>query len=251
MAELRISPTDAPLAYRRRVRASTLTAFTVRVKETDLLVHACEEIPALTTDLVIKYRRHIEAYIAQVPEFAASLLPLPIREPMHRIVRSMTDAAQCAGVGPMAAVAGAIAQHVGMDLLSLPDGSPEVIIENGGDIFLKTRHAATVGLYAGRSPLSMKIGLRIRSDAAPMAVCTSSGTVGHSLSLGKADAVCVVSRSCALADAAATSVGNRIRSGRDIQKGIAFGRRIEGVMGLVIVCGKEMGLWGDLDLVRL
>jgi ApbE superfamily uncharacterized protein (UPF0280 family) len=137
---------------------------------------------------------------------------------------------------------------VGRDLLAY---SEEVIVENGGDIFLKTRRPLTVGIYAGKSPLSLKLGLELDPGDRPMAVCTSSGTVGHSLSLGQADAVCVLSRSGALADASATAVGNRVKSSADIQTGVTFGKQIDGVNGLVIVVGDRIGLWGQVQLVPL
>ena len=223
----------------------------MKVKETDLLVHARKDLTALATDLVLHCRHQIETYIEAHPEFAVSLHPLAVQDPAPRIVREMAQAAARAGVGPMAAVAGAIAHHVGMALLSMESGSREILIENGGDLFIKTDKPVIVGLYAGNSPLSFRIGLRIRPRSMPTAVCTSSGTVGHSLSLGKADAVCVVAPSGALADAAATAVGNGIRSKRDISKGIELGRRIPGVTGLMAVVGSEMGVWGGLELVPL
>ena len=112
-------------------------------------------------------------------------------------------------------------------------------------------HPVTVGLYGGNSPLSLKLGLRVPDIGIPIGVCTSSGTVGHSLSMGRADAICVVSESCALADAAATSVGNRVMTEKDIKGAIEFGKRIDGVLGLVVMIGKDIGLWGDLEVVPL
>jgi ApbE superfamily uncharacterized protein (UPF0280 family) len=85
----------------------------------------------------------------------------------------------------------------------------------------------------------------------PIAVCTSSAKVGHSLSLGNADAVCVVSESCALADAVATSTGNRVHSKTDISKAIDFGKKIEGVLGLAVIMDDELGLWGAIEVVPL
>ncbi|MBW1956321.1 MAG: UPF0280 family protein [Deltaproteobacteria bacterium] len=251
MSETKQTQKTVGLEYRHRVRTRRLVPFHVRVKETDLMVYAEKDLSALTRERILKYRRHIEVYIETHPEFAGSLSPVAIHEPVPRIIQEMAAAARTAHVGPMAAVAGAIAQCVGMDLMSLPEGSPEVIVENGGDVFVKTGTPVTVALYAGKSPLSFKIGLRIHSRQGPMGVCTSSGTVGHSLSLGKADAVCVLSPSCPLADAAATAVGNAIRSGRDIPKGIDCGQKMEGVTGIVAVVGGEMGVWGDVELVRL
>jgi hypothetical protein len=148
----------------------------------------------------------------------------------------------------MAAVAGAVAEAVGRDLLQISD---EVIVENGGDIYLSTAKERTVGLYAGRSPLSLKVGVLVGPETSPLGICTSSGTVGPSLSFGKADAVCVLSDSAALADAAATSIGNVVRDENDIERGLRRGREIEGVWGIVIVVGDKMGVWGNVRLIRL
>jgi len=160
----------------------------------------------------------------------------------------MAAAGEAAGVGPMAAVAGAIAAHVGVDLLPY---STEVIVENGGDVFLKIKGPGTIAIYAGSSPLSLKIGIKVYPDDRPLGVCTSSGTVGHSLSFGRADAVCVISRDCALADATATAVCNQVKSGKDIQKAIDTGKRIRDVDGLVVVIGDQIGMWGDVEIVPL
>jgi ApbE superfamily uncharacterized protein (UPF0280 family) len=137
---------------------------------------------------------------------------------------------------------------VGQGLLA---HSAEVIVENGGDVFLKTRQAATVAVFAGASPLSLAVGVRVGGRDRPCGVCTSSGTVGPSLSFGKADAVCVVSDSCALADAAATAIGNRVQSGRDIPGAVEFGRGIRGVAGLAVIVGDRLGAWGEVEIVPL
>lgn len=234
--------------YRRLVHRDNLVSFRVTVKETDILVHATGPLEDITKELVLKYRGYIEAYIDQKPEFVTTLRPWHISGPAPLIVKDMAAAGEKVGVGPMAAVAGAIAEHVGLELLP---HTREVIVENGGDVFLKVDGPVTIGIFAGSSPLSLRIGLRIDSESKPLAVCTSSGTVGHSLSLGKADAVCVLSDSGALADAAATSIGNRVQSKTDIQEALDFGKRVEGVTGIVVIIGDAVGLWGDLEIVPL
>jgi ApbE superfamily uncharacterized protein (UPF0280 family) len=148
----------------------------------------------------------------------------------------------------MAAVAGAIAEYVGNDLLAY---SEEVIVENGGDIFLKTDDPVQMAIYAGQSPLSMQLGLKVDSMDHPVAVCTSSGTVGHSLSMGCADAVCVVSDSCALADAAATAIGNTVADPRDISAAIEIGKRMEGLQGIAVIIEDKIGVWGKMELVPM
>lgn len=148
----------------------------------------------------------------------------------------------------MASVAGAIAEMVGNELLEF---SPEVIVENGGDIFLKSNKDRTINVYAGKSALTGKIGLVIKTGQTPCGVCTSSGTVGHSLSYGEADAVVVVAPSAALADASATSIGNIIKEPGDIQKGIEYGMNIEGLKGILIIKDDGIGVWGEVELCRI
>jgi ApbE superfamily uncharacterized protein (UPF0280 family) len=123
-----------------------------------------------------------------------------------------------------------------------------VIVENGGDIFLKIASKRIVGIYAGDSPLTGKVGLEINPKDTPLGVCTSSGTVGHSLSFGKADAVVITADSAALADAAATAVCNRVKQPEDINSAIELGRRIPGLKGIVIIMGSSIGAWGDVKL---
>ncbi len=155
---------------------------------------------------------------------------------------------QLAQVRPMAAVAGAMAEFVSKDLLPI---SKEVIVENGGDIYLATSRERTIGIFAGNSPLSLKVGVVISPKDSPLGVCTSSGTVGPSLSFGKADAVCILSKSGALADAAATSVGNIVKEKKDIELGLERGKEIEGVSGVLIIVGEKVGIWGNVKLVQL
>jgi ApbE superfamily uncharacterized protein (UPF0280 family) len=233
--------------YRRGVRPAGLTGFRVTVQETDLQIHADLDLTAAARELVLQYRGFIEAFIERQPVFRESLTPVRAAEPAPLIVQEMARAAAAAGVGPMAAVAGAIAEHVGRDLLSRTE---QVIVENGGDVFVRTRQPVIMGIYAGSSPLSRHIGLRI-GGGTPVGVCTSSGTIGHSLSLGTADAVCVVSPSCAVADAAATAIGNRVGSAADISKAIAFGRGIDHVKAVVIIVRDRIGCWGAVELVAL
>ena len=234
--------------YRNLVKTDDLVNFEVIVKETDLLVRAMKDLSRETRESVYKYRHQLETYIATHPDFAGSLVPLDEDPYAPRIVQEMIRTSRCANVGPMAAVAGAVAEFVSKDLLPL---SEEIIIENGGDIYLATSRERTIGIYAGDSPLSLKVGVLIQAEDRPLGICTSSGTVGPSLSFGKADAICVLSKSSALADAAATAVGNRVKTGKDIESGLEAGKAIEGVLGTLIIIGDRMGVWGNIRLVQL
>ncbi|MGA2466269.1 MAG: UPF0280 family protein [Thermodesulfobacteriota bacterium] len=234
--------------YRDLVKTDDLVKFEVIVKETDLLVRAKSDLFRETRESVLKHRRQIEAYIEVNPEFQRSLIPLKEDPYAPEIVQEMIRTSRLAQVGPMAAVAGAMAESVSKDLLKL---SEEVVVENGGDIYLATSRERTIGIFAGDSPLSLKIGIVIGPEDSPLGVCTSSGTVGPSISFGKADAVCILSKSAALADAAATAVGNIVREKNDIELGLERGKEIEGVLGTLIIVGEKMGVWGNVNLTRL
>ena len=164
------------------------------------------------------------------------------------LIKAMLTAAEKAGVGPMASVAGAINEFVGSELATF---SPEVIIENGGDLYLKSLEKRVIGIYAGKSPLTGKIGLEINGQDTPLGIGTSSGTVGHSLSYGKADAVVALAPSATLADAVATAIGNLIRQPGDIPGGIERAKRTEGVTGLLIIIGDKVGLWGKVKICQM
>ena len=146
----------------------------------------------------------------------------------------------------MASVAGAISEFVGYDLL---DATENLIIENGGDIFLRSKNKLNVAIYAGESTLSYKVNLIVKSEDTPLGICTSSATVGPSFSFGKADAVCVISTSATLADAAASAIANRVKSKKNIKFALDYGIKIPGVKGIVIICGNDMGAIGEVEFV--
>jgi ApbE superfamily uncharacterized protein (UPF0280 family) len=196
----------------------------------------------------LDYRYQVESYISQHPAFLHTFAPLPPDPYAPPIIREMLHAAESSGVGPMAAVAGAFAEMVGRDLLQ---HSNEIVVENGGDIYMNVTHDMTIGIYAGASPLSGRIGLHVLSDKTPVGICTSSGTVGHSYSFGHADAVTIIARSAFLADAAATAVGNCVRRRDDIQCGLDRAHEIEGVLGAVIIIQDRFGAYGEVELVSL
>jgi ApbE superfamily uncharacterized protein (UPF0280 family) len=237
-----------PRTYRRWVKEDGLVAFNVIVKETDLHIRAERNLEAEAVEAILKHRTPLEEYIESHPLFLHSLEPCSVEEDAPDIIRDMARAAGIVSVGPMAAVAGAIAEAVGRDLLEY---SPEVIVENGGDIFMKVLQTRLVGVYAGESPFTGKIALEIDPQGTPLGICTSSGTVGHSLSLGAADAVIVLSHSAALADAAATAIGNKVIAAGDIDVVIEKVKVMPELVGVVIIKGDRMGMWGDVKLVPL
>jgi ApbE superfamily uncharacterized protein (UPF0280 family) len=234
-----------PRLYRHWVKSGDLVTFNVTVKETDLYIRAKRNLKRKTLKEVLKYRTLLERYIGRHPEFLTALEPIHVGEDAPQIVKAMAEAAQVVGVGPMASVAGAIAEYVGRELLPF---TSEVIVENGGDIFLKTLERRLIGIYAGESPFTGKIALEVQPEETPMGICTSSGTIGHSFSFGKTDACIVLSPSTLLADAAATAIGNLIKEAEDIPRGIDFAREVEGLRGVVIIKGDRIGIWGGVKI---
>lgn len=232
--------------YRNKVSNNRLLSYQVYVQETDLFICSETNLTDHALQSILKYRRFIETYIKHHPEFLTSLHPLNDDRLAPKIVRDMLLYSSIASVGPMASVAGAIAEYVGNDLLLI---NRNIIIENGGDIFLKTDDDLTVSIFAGDSPLNYTVNLLLKSEQMPIGVCTSSGTIGHSLSFGKADAVCVLSKSSTMADAAATAIGNTVKSKNNIKTALEKGIKIKGVLGIVIIVGDNFGAIGDIEII--
>lgn len=244
----------SPLSYREReyryqLDTGGLIASEVKVGETDLYILAERDVTEQATHSVIRYRTQLENYISSKPSFLTSLLPLPPDPLAPPIIKEMISAGSVAGVGPMAAVAGAIAGCVGRDLVA--DGVKEVSVENGGDIFMQRARESVVAIFAGSSPLSNRLCIKVSKTMMPVGICTSSGTVGHSLSLGKADSVTVLSASVALADAAATRLGNEIKKAEDINHALDVAKTISGIIGVVIVLDTQLGAWGQVEIESL
>jgi len=235
------------LVYRELITPRDLFSFQVEIKESNLFVLASRKLSKQTEEALVWCRKDIEQYIYRNPIFRTTFKPFPLEEGMPPIVRTMAEAGHEAGVGPMAAVAGAIAEFAGKELLNYCD---QVIVENGGDIFMKVKRRRIVGIYAGDSPLSKRIALQIEPQDTPLGICCSAGTFGRSQSLGVADAVIILSPFTALADAVATAVGNLVKDEAGIQKGLEFVRKIPFIRGGVIVKEKKMGAWGRLRILR-
>lgn len=235
--------------FYRDFHSQRLQAFIVRYRETDLWIgvdrydpHMPEAVLGLVQDL---YRQLLE--VAKIcPEFFSSLEPVEsFGGP--KIAMKMVEAAKLAGVGPTAAVAGAFADEVG-EFLSKNFGCEEVIVENGGDIFIKCNGGIVSAVYAGDSPLSGRVGLKIPEGS--WGVCTSSGRFGHSLSFGNADAVTVISRNATIADAFATAYCNKVKKKEDVEN--LLQRAInEHVLGVLVIFEDKLGVKGQFEIVLL
>jgi uncharacterized protein len=234
--------------YRKASRPSDLVCYEVVCKETDLFCCTSVDLKSFVEGRALFYRNQLEVYIRLRPEFADSLVPVAADSLAPRIAGEMMEASSRVGVGPMACVAGAIAEFVGRDVHPLVD---EYIIENGGDISLRTRRERTVVVYAGGSPYSGRIGIRVKPRELPYGICTSSATVGPSLSFGRADAVCVISGSALFSDGLATRLGNLVHREADIGVALEEAKLFPEVSGALIVLGDKLGAWGDVDLTKV
>lgn len=226
-----------------------MVAFRVKVETTDLYIRASEDLTEQARAAAIRARRIIASHGAGRPEFLTSFAPLGEPEgEINPLLACMYRAARAADVGPMAAVAGAVAQYVAEELASL---SPEVTVENGGDIYIMGASDALVGIHAGRSPFSGKIAIEIAGTDLPLSVCTSSATVGPSISLGCADAATIIAKDGALADAAASALGNRIKAPEDVEAALSHAMAIEGVEGALAIIGDRLGCMGNIRIARV
>lgn len=223
--------------------------YRVKVETTDLYIRSKKDLSEFVKKRVIKLRRDIEREIKRNPYFLTSLSPIcPVSKQIPVVVKLMYDASKRAGVGPMASVAGAIAHMIGEEIR---EKNPEVIVENGGDVYLCVNKEVRMSIYAGDSPFSGKIGLKINPHMSPVGVCTSSATVGHSLSLGRADSFTVVSKDTALADAVATGGANRIKKREDVKSAIEYAMAIDGVLGVVAIYKDVIGAKGNIELCEI
>lgn len=232
-------------AYRKHIKSKALHRKVLINKETDLLIVTSH--PFVEETLVEKYRQVISDYIERRPAFLTSLKPIDQDEFAPGIISHMIEASSQAGVGPMATVAGAISHYIGQSI----DYNTEIMIENGGDIYLKSYEDKTIAIFAGDSPFSNRVGVKIKSEDTPLGICTSAGKVGHSLSFGNTDAVMVIAEDTLLADGVATAIGNLVKTTEDIRVGLEFGKSIPGVLGIVIIIDEELGAFGDIELVQI
>ncbi len=203
----------------------------------------CEQFETVTLE-IIRQRKILEDYIARHPEFQTTFTPIALKPDAPDSARRMAAAAKLVGTGPMAAVAGVMAQLAGE--AAIEHGAKEAIVENGGDIYLHTTESVTIGLFSGGGKTVNKLAFAIDPQDTPLAICSSSGLMGHSKSLGQCDLATVVAKDAALADAAATQAANHVKTIDDIEPTLNQIAAISGIDGILIVKDGQVGLAGKL-----
>lgn len=234
--------------YRSRFSDDERRWFCVKFLESDLWIGVdrgsySASMEADTYAMLVELRRSMDAYLLMDPAYKAALTPYDAGLEAPEILKEMSRTSHKTGIGPMSAVAGAVAKRVA-DFL----GTKEVIVENGGDIYAKAASDMDISVFAGQSPLSEKIGLHIPAADFPLGICTSSGTVGPSLSLGRADAVMIVCKDVLLADSYATAMANRIKTVDDLQPVIDSISEIPEILGAIAVKDDRMAITGRFEL---
>ncbi len=230
------------------------SSFQLVLGESDLRIlvgKEADDIPVLRDKMrhtVEQLRADISSWALLYPEFRTSLAPLPLPKNAPEIVQRMYAGAQAAGVGPFAAVAGTLAHMLAMEHVS---EVADIIIENGGDVYMYSTKERVVALLAQPQDAHAYLGLRFSAEQFPLALCASSATIGHSLSLGNGELAVVLAHEGALADAVATAMGNRLRDAASVQEALDYGQSVDGVRGLFVQCDDAMGVWGAMELVAL
>jgi ApbE superfamily uncharacterized protein (UPF0280 family) len=259
-----LNPSYEARVYRAGMGAGRFRSFELEIGETDLWLgfdaRSSADIPASEfqkpiAQFVRTLRNEIIAYHGEHTGFFTSHVPLPAIDseasaPVAPIVLSMLSASAAAGVGPMAAVAGAIAEAVGR-FCKERWNLEEVVVENGGDLYVDVSQPLSVRVFAPASPFADTLAVNILPDICPAGVCTSSGTTGHSFSYGKADAMMIVCRNAALADAWATAWGNRIHEPADVAQVCERIRAVKDILGAVAIAGDRMGVCGSLEVTAI
>ncbi|MCL7413002.1 MAG: UPF0280 family protein [ANME-2 cluster archaeon] len=218
-----------------------------RVKETIVTIGAdCDEYIEVAKKAIQNERRLLEGFIIKDPFFKVTLEPYEVPASAPGIVRRMAEAARVMGIGPMGAVAGTIAAYAVEAMLE--EGALYAFVDNGGDIALVTDRPLVLGIYAGEASIK-DLALEVQPTDEMLGICTSSGTVGPSISFGSADAALVVSRNVSLADAAATALGNAVVDEGTLEDAFVAVRNINGIQGALVVKADRFAVWGGMPRV--
>lgn len=238
--------------YRNQFNTKRFSGFEIKYRETDLWIGVNPEffkpeMEQVVLNKIKDLRGKLDNYIQSEPFFKKSLKPFQPGKSAPTEAIEMAQAAAKAGIGPMSTVAGLFAREVSNEIIQ-NFSVEELVIENGGDIFALLKNELVLSVFAGDSPLSERIGLEITTETSPLGICTSAGTVGPSLSYGKADAVMVIAEDVLVADAFATAFGNKIKSPDDVEKVINQAENYPEILSLLIICEDKIGVWGEFEI---
>jgi ApbE superfamily uncharacterized protein (UPF0280 family) len=217
------------------------------LKETIVTIGAdSEDLIEVAKVSIQKQRTLLEDYIRSDPFFMMTLEPYEVPDSAPDIVRRMAGAGQVVGIGPMGAVAGTIAWIAVEEMVDA--GGTYAFVDNGGDVAIFTDRLLLIGVYAGESSIR-DLALEVQPTDEILGICTSSGTVGPSISFGNADAALVVSGNVSLADAAATALGNAVVDESGLKEAFDVVKDKDGIRGALVVKGDRFAVWGKMPRV--
>lgn len=238
--------------YRTQFNSERFTGFEISYRETDLWIGVDSpsfnpKMKELALSKIKSLRKQFDEYIKAEPFFKKSLKPFYPSDFAPSEAIEMAAAAEKAGIGPMSAVAGLFAREIGEEIIQ-NFSVDELVVENGGDIFALLTDELVLSVFAGDSILSERIGLVIPPAKSKFGICTSAGTIGPSLSYGKADAVVVICEDILLADAFATAFGNKVKSPDHVEKVIKQSDKYPEILSLLIICEDKIGIRGEYEM---
>ena len=247
--------TYQPRKYRETMRQGRFNSFVVSYKQSDLWIgvnpiECSDDLKFFVLEEIKKLWQKLEDFIDIHPQIKNSLIPIEIPRNSPPEITKMIECGNRAGIGPMSSVAGFLSEYIGK-LIEEKFQPEEIIVENGGDIYLNVEDDITISIYAGNSPLSEKIAVKIPATKTPIGICTSSGKVGPSLSSGNADAVMIICEDTSLADAFATAFGNKVKTPADIESTLQETDKITEILSAIIICNDKIGIRGKFEIVAL
>lgn len=232
--------------YRCSVKNKEKYSWLVSYYYTDILISSNKNIKNKIEKPLKKIYEVLNACIKSDPLFLKSLSPIKIKPSFPPIIKEMCARSAVFNVGPMAAVAGTVNEYLASYLQKYCE---ILIIENGGDTYIKAGRDLNVGIYVKNPDFKNRIALKINVENMPCGLCSSSGTFGHSFSMGKCDLAVVLAKSAITADAAATAFGNSISCEGDISGSITYFKKFEDIKGLLAIKDKKIGAWGAIEFL--
>jgi len=237
------------------MRQGRFNSFVVSYKQSDLWIgvnpiECSDELKSFALDELKNLWDKLEDFIDIHSIIQKSLSPIEIPKNSPSEITKMIQSGNKAGIGPMSSVAGFFSEYIGK-LIENKYHPEEIIVENGGDIYLNVKDKITISIFAGNSPLSEKIGIKIPASKTPLGICTSSGKFGPSLSSGNADAVMIICSDTAQSDAFATAFGNKVKSPTDIESTLQETEKFTEILSAIIICDDKIGIRGKFEIVAL
>ncbi len=229
------------------------------VEESDIFLSCTDlieknEILSFVHDELYYLRQILKSYILIHPEFQTSLMPIKSDSSANLIIQEMLSASSLVNIGPFAAVAGTVSEYLAYRVSNFLQGKnlpKDVLVENGGDIFIISTSERVVALL-DKPQESIKIGLLLEPTQG-VSLCASSSTIGHSLSFGKAELVTILATKGSVADCMATACCNMLKSKDDFQRVLSFFEEIKphGLIGIFASCDNEILAFGDIKLTAI